>query len=94
MANNTKNNNKDKVLTGTPNDMKFGAKTLAEGITFQVNVIPLSKEGKPLSSAELNKLRIGNGLGQSPNVSYGVEVTKAPKAPTKAGKGKAKARSR
>ena len=86
-----KNTNTKKIISGGMNDIGLGAKTLAEGITFQVNVVPIAKEGKPLSVAELNKLRIGNGLGQHPSVSYGVGTTRKQK--TKSSKdSKAKAK--
>lgn len=85
-----KNTNTKKIIAGGTNDIGLGATTLAEGITFQVNVVPIAKEGKPLSVAELNKLRIGNGLGQHPSVSYGVDMTKKTKAkPAKGSKAKA-----
>lgn len=85
------NMNTKKIISGGTNDIGLGSKTLAEAISFQVNIVPLAKEGKSLSVAELNKLRIGNGLGQHPSVSYGVDTTKKTKAkPSKGSKAKAK----
>lgn len=81
------NTNTKKIIAGGTNDFGLGAKTLADSINVMVNIVPLATEGKPLSVAELNKLRIGSqGQAQHPNVSYGVTETKAPKT----SKGKAK----
>ncbi|HVJ76950.1 MAG TPA: hypothetical protein VM620_03900 [Hyphomicrobium sp.] len=77
------NKNVSKVILGGTNDMGLGSKTLAEGITSQVNIVPVTKEGQPLSVAELNRLRIGNGLGQHPNSNYGVPETKTKAKPSK-----------
>lgn len=68
-----KNNIIDKARLGGTQDNGLGAKTIADGLTFEIRIIPKPVEGKPLSSAELNKLRIGDGLGQSPSVSYGLD---------------------
>lgn len=54
-----KNTNTKKTIAGGTNDIGLGSKTLAEGITFQVNVVPLAKEGKPLSVEQMNKLLAG-----------------------------------
>lgn len=61
-VNNTKSNNtKDKVINGGTYDIGLGSKTLAEAISFQVNLVPLAKEGKPLSVEQMNKLLAGSG---------------------------------
>lgn len=80
-------NTDNKVIAGGTDDLGLGANTLADAITFQVNIVPISKEGVPLSSAELNRLRIGNGLGQFPSSSYGTSTPKKAKAPKKSTKG-------
>jgi len=55
-----KNMNTKKIIAGGTNDIGLGSKTLSEGITFQVNVVPLAKEGKPLSVEQMNKLLAGS----------------------------------
>jgi len=82
-----KNTNTKKIIAGGTEDMRLGSKTLADSISFQVNVVPVSKEGKSLSVQELNKLRIGNGRGQHPTITYGVGQTKRTKStPSKGSK--------
>lgn len=91
MAN--KNDIISKALKGGTQDIGLGKSTVADGLTFEVFIVPKSIEGTPLSNEQLNQLRVGNGLGQHPQVNYGQtsgnKNTKAPKRKAAKAKGAA-----
>jgi hypothetical protein len=74
MSKKNKNIDDVSVIFGSGNDANV--KTLRDVLTFKVSIKSINKQqGSSLSETELNKLRVGNGLGQHPSVSYGTSGT-------------------
>ncbi|CAA2143725.1 hypothetical protein [Hyphomicrobium sp. ghe19] len=70
----------DKTIKKAIGNNQEVARTIADGLTFTVNVVPLNKEGPFVSASQLEQLRKGSQPGSLSASSYGTTAPKKTKA--------------